>query len=84
MPVSTTTRATWNNVNVEIVNIYDENSFSRMMLATFCMILFIACGFWCICASCELRKEEENSYHRDKDFEKDEVNPSRSNAGCEV
>ncbi|KAF1749980.1 hypothetical protein GCK72_016525 [Caenorhabditis remanei] len=69
---STKTNGTWNHVTLEIVNFYDEDSFFDMMMATCLMILFIGCGFWLICASCQLRKEDENSYHLNKDFKKDE------------
>ncbi|CAL2044970.1 unnamed protein product [Caenorhabditis brenneri] len=80
--ISTTT-ATWDHARIVIQNYYDENSFSRMMIASFCMVLFIGCGFWCICASCQLNKSQENSYHKNSEFEKDDEQPKRPNAGLE-
>uniref|UniRef100_A0A1I7T337 Uncharacterized protein n=1 Tax=Caenorhabditis tropicalis TaxID=1561998 RepID=A0A1I7T337_9PELO len=63
---------------------YRGAAFFNMTVATLCMMALIACGFWCICASYQLRNED-SVYHNENEFEKDEeLAKKSSNGGNEV
>ncbi|CAX65050.1 Ac108 [Caenorhabditis elegans] len=57
---STAANETLNNAIFRIKNEYYDFQFLDMLFINLVVILLIACGFWCLCASYRLKEDDKS------------------------